>query len=144
MCPSAPRVCSEPGGQKPILSLSLDLIFCVLTFKNVCFFVEWQQCSWWCMAHWRTKRILWDHWDPCCSFDRRGCIPTSKSLAHHILCILRYVISRIHPMKNTRGFVLLWFSVVYRLIARFIRPIWGPSGTDWTQMGPMLAPWTLL
>ena len=25
MCPSAPRVCSEPGGQKPVLSLSLDL-----------------------------------------------------------------------------------------------------------------------
>ena len=26
MYPSAPRVCSEPGGQKPVLSLSLDLI----------------------------------------------------------------------------------------------------------------------
>ena len=26
MCPSAPRVCSEPGGQKPVLALSLDLI----------------------------------------------------------------------------------------------------------------------
>ena len=26
MCPSAPRVCIEPGGQKPLLSLSLDLI----------------------------------------------------------------------------------------------------------------------
>ena len=25
MCPSAPRVCREPGGQKPVLSLSLDL-----------------------------------------------------------------------------------------------------------------------
>ena len=26
MCPSAPRVCSESGGKKPVLSLSLDLI----------------------------------------------------------------------------------------------------------------------
>ena len=26
MCPSAPRVCSKPGGQKPVLSLSLDRI----------------------------------------------------------------------------------------------------------------------
>ena len=26
MCPSAPRVCSKPGGQKPGLSLSLDRI----------------------------------------------------------------------------------------------------------------------
>ena len=30
------------------------------------------------------------------------------------------------------------------LIARFMRPTWGPSGTDRTQVGPMLAPWTLL
>ena len=26
MCPSSPRACSEPGGQKPALSLSLDRI----------------------------------------------------------------------------------------------------------------------
>ena len=26
MSPSAPKVCSEPGGQKPVLSLSLDHI----------------------------------------------------------------------------------------------------------------------
>ena len=30
------------------------------------------------------------------------------------------------------------------LIARFMEPSWGPSGADRTQMGPMLAPWTLL
>ena len=30
------------------------------------------------------------------------------------------------------------------LIARFIGPTWGPSGAGRTQMGPMLAPWTLL
>ena len=29
-------------------------------------------------------------------------------------------------------------------IARFVRPTWGPPGADRTQMGPMLAPWTLL
>ena len=29
-------------------------------------------------------------------------------------------------------------------IARFMGPTWGPSGADRTQMGPMLAPWTLL
>ena len=32
MCPSAPRVCSEPGGQKPALSLSLDRI--AMTFQS--------------------------------------------------------------------------------------------------------------
>ena len=30
------------------------------------------------------------------------------------------------------------------LIARFMGPTWDPSGADRTQMGPMLAPWTLL
>ena len=30
------------------------------------------------------------------------------------------------------------------LIARLMRPAWGPSGADRTQVGPMLVPWTLL
>ena len=30
------------------------------------------------------------------------------------------------------------------LIARFLGPTWGPSGTNRSQVGPMLAPWTLL
>ena len=30
------------------------------------------------------------------------------------------------------------------LIAWFMGPTWGPSGADRTQVGPMLAPWTLL
>ena len=30
------------------------------------------------------------------------------------------------------------------LIASFTGPTWGPSGADRTQVGPMLAPWTLL
>ena len=29
-------------------------------------------------------------------------------------------------------------------IARSLGPIWGPPGSCWPQMGPMLAPWTLL
>ena len=29
-------------------------------------------------------------------------------------------------------------------IARFMGPTWGPSGADRTEVGPMLAPWTLL
>ena len=30
------------------------------------------------------------------------------------------------------------------LITSFMEPIWGPSGADRTQVGPMLVPWTLL
>ena len=32
----------------------------------------------------------------------------------------------------------------YPLIARFMGPTWGPSGTDRSQVGHILAPWTLL
>ena len=35
-------------------------------------------------------------------------------------------------------------GTVGTLMARFMGPTWGPSGTDRTQVGPMLAPWTLL
>ena len=39
-----------------------------------------------------------------------------------------------------------WHSTVSTtpLIARFMGPTWGPPGADRTQVGPMLAPWTLL
>ena len=41
-----------------------------------------------------------------------------------------------------------WFvdtgTIVWSLIARFMGPTWGPSGAGRTQVGPMLAPWTLL
>ena len=29
-------------------------------------------------------------------------------------------------------------------LARFMGPTWGPSGAERTQVGPMLAPWTML
>ena len=35
-------------------------------------------------------------------------------------------------------------SVEGTLITRFMGPTWGPSGADRTQVGPMLALWTLL
>ena len=40
----------------------------------------------------------------------------------------------------------LLFGLYHKLpqIARFMGPTWGPSGADRTQVGPMLAPWTLL
>ena len=36
--------------------------------------------------------------------------------------------------------IILWIT----LISRFMGPTWGPSGADRTQVGPILAPWTLL
>ena len=40
-------------------------------------------------------------------------------------------------------FKLVW-SVMTNQITRFMGSTWGPSGADRTQVGPMLAPWTLL
>ena len=36
------------------------------------------------------------------------------------------------------------YHMLIPLIAKFLRPTWGPSGADRTQVGPMLGPWTLL
>ena len=44
-------------------------------------------------------------------------------------------------------FVVLWFCLLLDLstqIAKFMGPTWGPPGSCRPQMGPMLAPWTLL
>ena len=34
--------------------------------------------------------------------------------------------------------------LVYSQLTKFMRPTWGPPGSCRSQMGPMLAPWTLL
>ena len=39
---------------------------------------------------------------------------------------------------------LLFLELIISLIATFMGPTWGPSGADRTQVGPMLAIWTLL
>ena len=35
-------------------------------------------------------------------------------------------------------------AIITSPIARFMGPAWSPSGADRTQVGPMLAPWTLI
>ena len=62
MCPSAPRVCSEPGGQKPVLSLSLDLIRTVGThFREI--WIKIQSIS---LKKLHSK-MLSAKWQPFCS-----------------------------------------------------------------------------
>ena len=46
-------------------------------------------------------------------------------------------------MRSMLTFQYFWGSD-YTLIARFMGPTWGPSRADRTQVGPMLAPWSLL
>ena len=46
--------------------------------------------------------------------------------------------------KNTYQYIHRNVVKRFTQIARFIAPAWGASGADRTQVGPMLAPWTLL
>ena len=50
----------------------------------------------------------------------------------------------VQSCKKAIYYVMSHAHQVASVIARFMRPTWGPSGADMTQVGPMLAPWTLL
>ena len=69
---------------------------------------------------------------------------TYKTLV--IYCLIGYIILyKIHDTILWQGHEnAMYSSTYYALITRFIGPTWGPSGADRTQVGSMLAPWTLL
>ena len=53
----------------------------------------------------------------------------------------------IQPSANKISLKLNYLTkipVKSTLIARFMWPTWGPTGADRTQVGPVLAPWTLI
>ena len=54
--------------------------------------------------------------------------------------------SSVGPMSDVWAPLLrvYYISSTISQIARFMEPIWGPSGADRAQVGPMLVPWTLL
>ena len=47
-------------------------------------------------------------------------------------------------LRKQVQYLRLLITEILIQIARFVRPRWGPHGADRTQVGPMLAPWTLL
>ena len=58
------------------------------------------------------------------------------------MCLFDDVIMLVHSSSiPAASATAMWITA---LIARFMGPTWGPSGADRTQVGPMLAPWTLL
>ena len=46
-------------------------------------------------------------------------------------------------MKKLHGWQV-WWNIIFTLIAKFVGLTWGPTGANRTQVGPMVAPWTLL
>ena len=53
---------------------------------------------------------------------------------------------RFYGSRHKHTLIMAWWRTGNKpsLTARFMGPTWGPSGADRTQVGPMLAPWTLL
>ena len=71
------------------------------------------------------------------------CVPPLYHMIYHSIsrttgsCIFYEVHCQLHNIAPSLP------NSLWTLIARFRGPTWGPSGIDRTQVGPMLAPWTL-
>ena len=97
------------------------------------------QCYWWCFLPLTVSR---------------------KSLFIMILCITililhlnLFVVWRTHSLGMAMTYNILHKIIDHKYIhhnnintqiVKFMGPTWGPPGTCRLQMGPMLAPWTLL
>ena len=82
---------------------------------------------------------------------------TSHSFLWYVIthpCPKSNSISAKQPQKLKHGWIITYPSFMWTLsltnaglatqIAKFMGPTWGPPGSCRPQMGPMLAPWTLL
>ena len=78
---------------------------------------------------------------------------STSSLTHGLMWLIKKLatIDEIYQCLIFWLFVWTWQGtrlvvsvMVTNLIARFMGPTWGPSGAYRPQVGPMLAPWTLL
>ena len=66
-----------------------------------------------------------------------------KSMASAQDIILRervWLLDTVQPQH----LILISLEEAGALVARFMGSSWGPTGADRTQVGPMLAPWTLV
>ena len=94
-----------------------------------------------------------------------SCITMSSNQHHGVLnhrqfhCLFNYLFKRTST-ENFNGCLMGypvdigWYNGITQglypisckspLITRFMEPIWSPSGAERTQVGSMLAPWTLL
>ena len=90
-------------------------------------------------------------WCSMCQPIRYNRITKPAAVIHLTLTRLTDLFVYLTKNDSERFLLLLWLmeqtlssSNEWSLRARFLGPTWGPSGTDRTQVGTMLAPWTLL
>ena len=63
-------------------------------------------------------------------------------LIHQTIKLKQVIINPLEVPETYPASKFLTLQIL-ALIARCVGPTWGPSGADRTQVGPMLAPWTL-
>ena len=114
--------CTKWRGQEFIVKLRIRIL------QNK----HWRFCQ-----HWNFNTIMIKDWSWWCNF--------------HLWMIKSLSSSYILKTNSHINFFPILFADSYTvslhsptLIARFMGPTWGPSGADRTQVGRMLAPWTLL
>ena len=71
------------------------------------------------------------------------CVTRPQWVKSCLVSLLIHVLGKPVQWKKPQTNYIISISLE-SLIARFMSPTWGPSGADRTQVGPMLAPWTLL
>ena len=109
-------------------------------YVSTCYFIYW-----WCNLIlerdvFNTKLIITRSVEYCRHLIRPGMICLLYSwAAEQVKC---WIIPGANPNFLENAVAPHHFSI--SLITRFVGPAWGPSGADSTQVGPMLAPWTLL
>ena len=90
-----------------------------------------------CQCGWSTDGATYPTDNP-----RQGCGATNKCSWSNMWNA--WCVADTGKSPLTIAEVILQTASLTPLIARFMGPTWGPSGADKTQVGPMLAPWTLL
>ena len=104
--------------------------------------VDWYECV---LQFISAYHQMWNNtYNQCQEQLKHGTLLLTNSkiwLSNYIHSFTWDIIS--HPFLNFGGGITKPLMKL-ALIAGFMRPTWGPSGADRTQVGPMLAPWILL
>ena len=101
---------------------------------------------------WRLKSSSWQQWTGHVRTRRNtvnGLWKTAKTLIGHMIpvCIATRGNPKLYldqPIKTRRCKPNVCYVSYLSQIANIMGPTWGPPGSCRPQMGPMLAPWTLL
>ena len=124
LCPSQQCICLSLFGEE-----ENDVVENTLYIVNIMYSKIWSESRIYCLDFYARTTFL---------------VTTIPSPYNEVIfcygAALRITVGKWQPPRQICSVLLS----EQPLRARFMGPTWGPSGTDRTQVGPMLAPWTLL